>query len=126
MSFGEMVLKEILEECQKEGWVPLLVIRTKDRTSIPSFKVQDEAVKFAKRNIAKGELWGTTQLTLPDVEKIQKEWIDGKKWHFEQMEFPKFIGNNGTIDVECYSFIEKPDVYGNWGNGIQRKFAISE
>lgn len=113
-SLGEMKLKDIFTECQQEGWVPLVVIKHTQIT-IPCFRVHSDAVKFAKRNLVKGELWGTTQFTVEDVKKMEKEWIEQKSWKIELMNFPRFIGNQGEIDIESFYFVEKPDVYGTWG-----------
>jgi hypothetical protein len=109
-----MKLKDVFNECQQEGWVPLVVIRS-EQTVIPCFRVHDDAVKFAKRNLVKGELWGTTLLTVEDLQKIEKEWIGQKSWEIELMTFPKLVGDRGKVDIETYYFVSKPDVYGTWG-----------
>jgi hypothetical protein len=113
-SLGEMKVKDIFHECQKEGWVPLVVIRG-EQTVVPCFKVHSDAVNFAKRNLVKGELWGTTKLTVEDLQKIEKEWIEKKSWKIEKMNFPKLVGSKAKIDVEIYDFVNKPDVFGTWG-----------
>lgn len=115
-TLGEMNVRDIFQECQKQGWVPILILRKEKEVIVPYFNLQDIAIKFAKRNLFKNQVFGTTILTDKDVEKLKKEWIDEKGFRLEKFDHPRLLKNLGTFDVEVFEFFNKPDVYGVWGN----------
>lgn len=121
-----MNLKDILAECQSQGWVPVLLLRTNEKTLIPCFNSQEKAIKFAKRNLPKDQIFGTTCFTEEDIQKIEKEWIAGKGWALEKLDHPRLMKNLGEFDVEVFEFFEKPEVYGVWGNKCQTTKLISK
>lgn len=108
---GEMTLADVVGECQDGAWVPLLIIRTDKGVIVPYFPLQDVAISFAKRNIPKDQLWGTTGLTRADVQKLLTEWIEARGWKLEKMDFPKRIGDRGNLDVEVFFYTQKPEIF---------------
>lgn len=108
-SLGEMNTKNVVEECQKEGWVPVLVFRDGEETIVPILDTQEKAIRFAQRNLPKNQLFGTVILTDADASKIKEEFAS-KKLKIEFLNHPRKM--RGSPNVEIYEFFEKPDVYG--------------
>lgn len=125
-TMGELNLKDILAECQSQGWVPVLIVRTKENVLIPCFPNQELAIKFAKRNLPKTQLWGTTLLTAEDMIVIKKDWVEKRGWKIEHLDHPRLMKNLGSLDVEVYEFQDKPDVYGVWGNRCQHSKLLAQ
>jgi len=120
-TLGEMKLNDILSECQKQGWVPILVARQNDNVIVPCFPTQKIALEFAKRNLPKNQLFGTTILTEDDISKLQTDWIEIKGWKVEMLNHANLMKNNYKIDVEVFEFHDNPDVYGVWGKSCETK-----
>lgn len=113
-TLGEMDLKAVLAECQADGWAPILVVRPNDpqgQVLIPCFTTREIAMKFAMRNLPKGQLFGTTILTPADVVKLRQEWVAGRKWKIEIMDHPRKMAAHGKLDVEVFELTDKPDVF---------------
>lgn len=108
-TLGEMSLKNVVDECQKDSWVPILVFREGDKTVIPVLDTQEKAIRFAQRNLAKNQLFGTVILTEDDSNKIRQEF-SSKGFVFESLDHPKRM--RGRADVEIYEFFGNPDIYG--------------
>jgi len=125
-TLGEMNLQDILAECQTQGWVPVVIVQTKDKVLIPCFDSQEKAIKFAKRNLPKNQIFGTTCFTENDIKKIKDEWVMKKGWFLEILDHPRLMKDLGKFDVEVFEFFEKPDVYGVWGNKCQKTKLLSK
>lgn len=125
-TLGEMNVKDVLQECQKQGWVPILVLRTEKETIVPFFDFQEVAIKFAKRNLPKNQIFGTTILTDNDMVKLNSEWIEEKKFKLEKFGHPRLIKNLGVFDVEVFEFKNKPDVYGVWGSSCKNSKILAK
>lgn len=108
-TLGEMNLKNILDECQKGSWVPILVFRDEEKTLVPVLDTQEKAIRFAQRNLAKNQLFGTVILTEEDSKKIRQEF-SSKGLIFEFLDHPRRM--RGRADVEIYEFFGSPDIYG--------------
>jgi hypothetical protein len=125
-TMGEMTMKEILAECQSNGWIPILHFRSKDgKVTVPCFRDQETAMKFARRNLPKKQIFGSTNLPEDDMNKLKREWIEGKGWNLELMNFPKSIKDRSEINVEIFEYSEKPDVYAVWGKQAKNEKPIS-
>lgn len=116
-TLGEMSLKNVIEECQKGAWAPVLVFRSNEKTTIPVLGTQESAIRFAQRNLPKGQLFGTVILTANDAEKIGEEF-SRKGFCIEFLDHPKRM--RGRPDVEIYEFAVRPDIY-----GIRKNMATS-
>lgn len=115
-TLGEMNMKDILAECQREGWAPILHVKFNDgKVIIPCFQTQPVAIKFAKRNLPKNHLFGCAKFLEDDLEKVRKNWVEDRGWSLELMNHPRLIRDLGTIDVEVHEYAQKPDIYGVWG-----------
>lgn len=115
-TFGEMKMNDVLAECQKQSWVPILNIKfTNGNVIIPCFQSQPTAIKFARRNLPKNHLFGCAKFLNDDLAKVQKEWVEGRGWFLEVLTHPKLLRDLGTFDVEIHYYPEKPDIYGVWG-----------
>lgn len=125
-TLGEMNLKEILVECQDQGWAPILIFRKDGKTFVPCFESQENAIKFARRNMPKDQLFGTTLLTDEDLGKLKIEWVEGKNWVLDRMSHPRLVKDVAKLDVEVFEYQSKPDVYGAWGSKCQNTRLISD
>lgn len=108
-TLGEMKITDVIHECQPGSWAPVLVFRDGDKTVVPILPTQDHAIRFAQRNLPKGQVFGTLVLTPEDVEKISKEFT-AKGFTFVELSHPKKMASKA--DVEVYEFCGAPDVYG--------------
>lgn len=108
-TLGEINLHGVVEECQRGAWAPILVFRDGDETIVPVLGTQEDAVRFAKRNLPKGQIFGTVILTPEDVKKIGDEF-SSKGLRIEFFDHPKKM--RSRADVEIYEFVGRPDVYG--------------
>jgi hypothetical protein len=108
-TLGEMKITDVIRECQPGSWAPVLVFRDGDKTVVPILATQDHAIRFAQRNLPKGQVFGTVVLTSEDVEKISKEFT-AKGFTFVELSHPKKMASKA--DVEVYEFVSAPDVYG--------------
>lgn len=127
-TLGEMGVKDVISECQAQGWMPLLVFRPKATTQptlIPCFKTREQAIQFGKRNLPKTHLFGTAILTDEDKAKLAAEWVEKRNWRFLLLDHPRLLKNLGTFDVEVYEPTHKPDVYGLAGKNCQHTKALS-
>lgn len=108
-TLGEMNTSDIVKECQPGSWAPVLVFRNEQITYVPVLNTQEHAIRFAQRNLPKGQIFGMLILTPEDVIKIEKEFA-AKGFTFVFLDHPKKLV--GKADVEIYEFAGKPDVYG--------------
>lgn len=123
-TFGDMNIKEVVNECQNQSWVPLLILNSHDGSVIvPCFNTQPLAIQFAKRNLPKHHIFGTAKLPHEDVVKLKADWIEGRGWKLENLTHPRKMTNLGSFGVEVHQYIHKPDVYGVWGNDTQNNCA---
>ena len=107
-TLGEMTIQDVVSECQEQSWVPIVVVRMKEQTVVPCFSSQENAIKFAKRNLPKNQVFGTTLLTEEDLKKLNSEWIEKKRWHLDLMDHPRLMKDLGKLDIEVYEFFNKP------------------
>lgn len=108
-SAGELSDKDIVKECQQEGWTPISVIREADRTVVPFFESKKVAAQFCTRNFGR-EICGIVELTPEDVSRIQQRWVHEKGFVLEKFTYPNKVAKRGELDIEIHEFVEKPDV----------------
>lgn len=92
---NEMSYREILKECKNEKWVPILVTRVDEKTFVPLFTSLQTAIQFIKRNLPKGSLVGTMDITEDDA-----RFIDEKGWEPVVYEWPKKVKDIAKFDIE--------------------------
>jgi hypothetical protein len=115
-TLGEMNMKEILAECQKQGWAPLMIVKQNNGSvMIPCFQCQETAIKFARRNLPKNQLFGSAKFPSEDIAKLRKNWVEDRGWILEIMNHPRLVRDLGEITVEVHEYVERPDIYGVWG-----------
>ena len=106
---GNLDIKDFREECQKEKWLPLTVLRKRDEgtTHVPVFSNSNTAHNFMKRNFdTKKYICGIMILTQEDMEQF-----DSKGWEVIRMKFPRRIGADHPeydLDVEVVEISEEP------------------
>lgn len=108
-TLGEMKITDVINECQPGSWAPVLVFRNGNETVVPILPTQQHAIRFAQRNLPKGQVFGTLILTAEDIAKISKEFAE-KGFTFVELNHPKKMASKA--DVEIYEFVSAPDVYG--------------
>jgi hypothetical protein len=105
---GQLNLDEIENECVKQKWIPLVVLKNKKDNSItlPIFNLADVARKFIVRNMPKNWKQGCVLLTETDLEIIKS-----KKWNVEILDFPRKVNEHPDFDMtfEIHEFSEEPD-----------------
>ena len=95
---GNLKASDFKFECQRDGWVPILVLRDKDdKIMVPMFRNVEVAHKFMKRNISKDVVSGLVTLVEEDVDNMKE-----KGWDIEYLSFPRRFTNHPdyTIDLE--------------------------
>lgn len=106
---GSLVKKDFREECQKEKWLPLTVLRKRaDRTThVPVFSNSNTAHNFMKRNFDTNKnTCGIIFLANEDITEFES-----KGWKVMNMKFPRKIGKDHPeyeIDVEVFEVTEEP------------------
>jgi hypothetical protein len=111
---NELRFKEVIAECQKQNWVPLLILRPKDPAQpilVPGFPARDAALRFAKRNLPPGNLFGVVEFPPDELARLLAEWRDGRQWRFESWPYPKVITQTHTPDVDVFELRDAPDVF---------------
>lgn len=100
---GDMTRQEILRECERERWLPVVVMRCEGETFVPCFPSRDVAWKFLQRNLPKQwqQGWSPLKVTLPIVELFQE-----KGWQTPVYNFPRKLANLAEFDIEV---IEDPE-----------------
>ncbi len=84
----EMSILDVINECHKDNWSPVIVIRYEDgRTVVPVFRTYDTAMKFIFRNFG-GKKFKKTSGTI-GMNKEHLELFTSKGWEVEVMDFPK-------------------------------------
>jgi len=96
---GEMSAFDIKHECGKEGWVPLLVLKTNDKIILPHFTSNEICRKFCQRNLPKKWLCGGVSLADSDIESIKL-----KGWEFQEFNFPRLIKDLYSYAIEIHEF----------------------
>lgn len=111
---GELNFRDVVNECQAQGWVPILILRPIQAGGdvlIPGFPTREIAMRFAQRHLPKNHLHGVTILPEPETAIVQREWIDKRGWKFEPMPYARRMNQTHTIDVEVLELTQKPDIY---------------
>lgn len=108
---GHMSFQDIKNECGKEAWVPLVVMRFevdgKERTVLPLFSNEDVCRKWSKRNLPKDwGLCGGAYITQEDLENCE-----AKGWTFEMLRFPRKFKDIVEFDVEPIEIGSNPEVH---------------
>lgn len=96
---GHMNSFEIKNECGKEGWIPLVVLKSNEKIIIPHFPSNEICRKFCLRNFPKQWLCGGVDLSQEDISLIKE-----KGWEFEEFNFPRLIKNLYDISIEIHEF----------------------
>lgn len=104
---GEMTYEEVVKECGKAGWAPVLSWKEGDKVIIPCFTSQEMAVKFCKRNIAKGILWGSISPIIEDL-----RWMQEQGWELRLFTYPNRVADRVELDVVILTFHTTPDIFG--------------
>ena len=108
---GSLDIKDFREECQKDKWLPLTVLRKKNEgiTYVPVFNNSNTAHNFMKRNFDTDKYTcGIIILTQEDIEQF-----DSKGWEVMRMKYPRRIRTGHPeydIDVEVIEITEEPDL----------------
>ena len=108
-TLGEMGVGDVVGECGGGGWSPVLVFRDGDVTVVPVLASRDLCVRFAKRNLPRGQVFGMLVLTDEDVVRLVEGFV-GRGFVFEFLDHPRRL--RGRADVEVYEFAGSPDVFG--------------
>lgn len=112
-TFGEMTVKNIVDECHVQRWLPVLVARPKEpqgQTLIPCFNTRDHAMQFGFRNLSKKHLFGTLNLATPERAKLEAEWVAKRGWKIELFTHPRLIKNQYDFDVEIIETDAAPNI----------------
>ena len=101
---NHMTKKELREECSKEKWLPILVMRsaTKDCPVVPIFDSADVSIRFAKRNLPPDWVAGIFDIHMRDA-----EWMDEKGWQAIKFDYPRVLKDILEFDVEILEY--EPD-----------------
>jgi len=73
---GEMTRQEILDECFREKWTPLVVYFQNGKTILPTFTRIQIARRFARKNFPEEWLTGAVNLNPQDIEIIEDKGIE--------------------------------------------------
>ncbi len=92
---GHMSYNDMIKECKKENWLPILVIRTEEGPVVPLFTSEKIATQFIRRNLSKSWTCGVVVMTLRDA-----EWMDKNGWRALEFSFPKKLKDVVEFDVE--------------------------
>lgn len=98
---GELTSKNIKEECVNEKWISIASYKRNNKTIVPVFIIEKDAIAFFKRNLPKKWIKGTVNLT-----SLEVDWMLKKGWEMEEMKFPKKISN---LEVEILELAHKPN-----------------
>lgn len=104
---GQMTHTEVRAECTAGKWVPILVYRQGEITTVPLFHSNRVAYSFVKRNLPADWLRGGIDLTDRDV-----EWIKQQGWQIEVLSFPRKMKDltDLVFGFEILEFDEAPEV----------------
>lgn len=92
---GNLSLQDFKLECQKEGWIPILVLREQNKSiTVPLFTDFDIAHNFMRRNIDKTVISGLINLIDQDINKIKE-----KGWEIKFMNWPSKFTNSPTYEI---------------------------
>jgi hypothetical protein len=97
-----MTAQEMKVECGTQKWVPILVIREKDRPIVPVFEDPHIAMRFARRNLPEEWFCGTVELDIRDA-----KWMDKKGWQAIKFTYPRVLKDVFVFDVEILEY--EPD-----------------
>ena len=96
-----MTSREVLQECCKEGWIPLIVWDNEDGvTIIPSFSSEQLCVNWLKRNLPKEWVKGAVTLSQDDLIKMRDEL----GWMTMEFEWPRKMKELVELRTEVYEF----------------------
>lgn len=101
---GQMNLDAVVNECGKERWIPLLVIKYEDKVVLPTFVNSEICRKFCRKNLPKGWLYGCVDLTYEDVEFLAKSKKDLEVLEFS---FPRLLKDAFEFGVEIHEFVSE-------------------
>ena len=101
-----MTYQDMVKECTKEKWLPVLVMRAAEDTPIvPVFDNIETANKFIKRNLPKDWLCGTIPMSLRDA-----TWMDEHGWKAIKFSFPRRLTDVVKFDVEILEYEQNHNV----------------
>lgn len=103
---GEMTAFQVLKECRKDKFAPILVMRNEGESVVPLFPSQKVAARFVDRNLPKE--WGVTgavQVTEQDL-----EFLEGKGHRFCLLNFPRKLTDIVEFDIEILEYVEAPAI----------------
>lgn len=95
---GEMKKRELIDECQQEKMLPILVMRTPNEGPIvPVFRNTKTAKTFIKRNLPKNWVCGLVNLTMHEA-----QLMDEKGWKAICYSFPRVLKDVLQFDIEIF------------------------
>lgn len=100
---NQMSVEDIIRECHKEKWAPVVVIKYENRTVVPVFRNHDTAMKFIFRNFGKSVK--PTSGTI-GIDKVDFDIFTNKGWEVEILDFPRKFTNLASLEIET---IDMPD-----------------
>lgn len=106
-TLGEMTREEVVKECGEGSWAPLVIWREGDKIVVPWFGDQETAIKFCKRNFGTKICWGTLDMVLTDVEKLDK-----MGWEFRKFTFPNIVKDRVKLEIEVFQLCAQPTIHG--------------
>lgn len=92
---GQMNPQEVLNECGKEKWVPILVYRHQGKTIVPCFDAPNVLLRFTKRNLGEKKDWYYGCVNL-EPENI--DWFKNKGFEIRLYDYPQKL--SGEFDIE--------------------------
>ena len=101
MSYSDMA-----KECSTGKWLPILVMRTgEESTIVPVFESVNTAIGFIRRNLPKDWICGTVPLRMRDA-----EWMDEHHWKAIKFDFPRKLKDIVEFDVEILEYEKEHNV----------------
>jgi len=102
---GQMDLDAVIKECGGERWIPLLVIKTENKTVLPIFIDSEVCRKFCKRNLPKDWVFGCVDLTYEDVEVLAKKDLE-----VLEFTYPRLLKDAFDFGIEIHEFVSEIEV----------------
>jgi hypothetical protein len=91
---GELSKKDLKDECQKEKWLPIVIVETPNGKIVPIFKDSNSCLKFIKRNAPPKQVVLQIKMDIKDLKKFTDKGIK-PEWH----EFPKLYKNKEGYSI---------------------------
>ena len=92
---GQLSKKDLKDECQKEKWLPFMIIETPTGPMVPIFKDSETCLKFIKRNAPPKQVVLQIKMDIKDLKKFTDKGIT-PEWH----EFPKLYTNRKDYSIK--------------------------